>query len=222
MNNSPLIVCSLAAAIAALVLSSCGNNLKIVVVPGFNKPAPAVNKGDVVTWTGLDGKPMKVQFTVFSPCKEGLGWIDTCSVNTASGKFIYSCESNQCDDPELPVGGVYGPPGFPTRPKANPSTFTSYVGVYCDPQTHVAAVQAQTAAKGQTFQWEGIGSPAPALWWVTVSATTCTSGSTEFGTRNNDPLTCTVAQTATTQNNYAVHVDGCTTPDSTTGVLTIQ
>ena len=110
----------------------------------------------------------------------------------------------------------------PTRPKVTPSAFSSYVGVYCDPASHAAAVQPQTAAKGQTFQWDGIGSPAPAAWWVTVAATTCTSGSTEFGTRNNDPLTCTVAQTATTQNNYAVHVDGCTMPDSMTGMLTIQ
>ncbi len=222
MKKSALIVCFLAAVTATSVLTSCGHTLDIVVVPGLNKPAPVVNKGDVVKWIGLNGNSMQVQFTVFSPCTEGLGLINTCHVNTDKGKFIYSCENGQCDDPELPVGGVYGPPARPKGPTVTPSGFSSYVGVYCDPASHAAAAQPQTAAKGQTFQWDGIGSPAPAAWWVTVDSKTCTSGSTEFGTRNNDPLTCTVGMNATSQNNYAVHVDGCTTPDSMTGMLTIQ
>jgi hypothetical protein len=220
MKNLLRIVGSLQAAMGAITLISCSNSVVIGIMPGLNKPAPVVKQGDVVQWIGLDRKPMKVQFTVFSPCREGLDWTDTCHVNTTSGQFIYNCDNNQCDDPELPVGSDYGVLKI-RAPQQKTAGFSSYVGVYCDPNTHTAAVQPQTAKYPQFFQWTGIGSPPPASWWVTVAPGTCQEGN-EFGTRNNDGLKCTLLQSAATQNNYTVHVDGCGTPDSNTGKLTIQ
>jgi hypothetical protein len=228
MKNSARIFCVATIALAgALALNSCGNTntLKIVVMPGLNKTTPAVNKGDVVSWTGTDGSDMKVQFEVFSPCSEpesqNGGWVHTCHVNVASGNFLYDCENSGCSDPELPVGGGYGTFGGGHRPSAvTAKGFSSYVGVYCDPKTSVASVQPQTAKAGQVFQWAGIGTPPPTGWWVTVAANTCQEG-TEFGTRNGN-LACTVLAGATTQNNYPVHVEPCGTTDESTGVLNIM
>jgi len=225
MKKSASVTFSMAMALSAIsILSSCSQKLELVSMPGLDKVSPMVKKGDVITWKGPDGKPMKVQFTVFSPCNE-TGMTDTCTVKEQSGLFLYSCENSGCSDPELPVGGGYGTFGNKngqgtlgnTLSVAGPST--SYVGVYCDPTSKTAAVQAEMAKPGQVFQWVGIPQPSQ-KWYVTVNTGTCMEG-TEFGTRNGN-LTCTVLQGAMSQNMYHVHVEPCMNTDSDSGMLTIQ
>src|ERR1700686_5194552 len=93
---------ALAVGFGVVTMTGCRRPIQIQVIPGFNKPVPMVEKGDVITWAGTDGKEMKVQFLPFSPCEDSDGNpTATCHVKVSSGNLPYVCD--QCDDPVVPV-----------------------------------------------------------------------------------------------------------------------
>jgi hypothetical protein len=205
MKNALISVCALVVGFGAGVLTHCGRKITVQVIPGFNKPAVVMLKGDVIQWMDADHKPMTVTFNPYSPCAKSEGSsTNTCTIVVQKGMFPYDCAD--CDDPVVPVQGSNGTRG-PTvlvKPKLG------YVGVSCDPSTNTASAPPQEVTSGVPFQWIAAGENPPEKWWVTVDSGVCSEGGTEFGTRNA-MLKCTAKTPGHYQ--YDVHVEGCPTPD---------
>jgi len=215
MRRVLTVVYALAVGLGIGTLTGCKRSIEIQVVPGFNKPVPVLEKGDVITWKTADGYDMKVQFTPFSPCEESDNPTATCHVKVNSGMFPYVCD--QCDDPVVPVKSSIGVLGKfqTTGTRAKTSGNPAYVGVYCDAQNAAMAVP-ETASPGMQFQWIPAGEKPSENWSVTVNGGTC-NGTNQFGTGTKN-LICTVLTGAKSQD-YKVHVNGCT---DGTAHLTIQ
>jgi plastocyanin len=206
---------ALAVAVLGATLAGCGNSQHMAMeVEQGGKIFVRPKIGDVVQWTGPDGKPFTISFTIpgVTPCKETSNSLTTCTVAKA-GIFPYGCSG--CADPAVVVGSDTGPFYGVSHKLQAAVRNADGVYLYCDATSHApkASPDPEIASAGENIQWFATD-PKMVNWNVTLQSGTCSQTSINQG----QPV-CTVQPGAQSQT-YSITADTCTGTGSAT--LTIQ